>query len=80
MQQDSDLVRQLRTLATKRFGVGAAGLGADADLFEVLNIDSLAALDLLTDLEEHFSIEIPDWEIGGVNTLRGLAGVLEARL
>ena len=52
---------------------------SDDDLFEVLGIDSLQALDLLTDLEEAFDVEIPDYELQGVNTLAGLAAVLEAR-
>ena len=80
MHPDNDLLAQLRTLTATRFGDRADGLDADADLFEALQIDSLAALDLLTDLEERFRTEIPDWELQGVTTLRGLAGVLEARL
>ncbi len=76
----ADLKHQLRQLAAKRFGGRAAELAADADLFEVLGIDSLQALDLLTDLEEAFDIEIPDYEIQGVNTLAGLAEVIGRKL
>ena len=74
-----ELLTRLRDLAAARFGAAAAALGADDDLFEVLGIDSLQALDLLTDLEEAFDVEIPDYELQGVNTLAGLAAVLEAR-
>jgi acyl carrier protein len=71
---------RLRELAEKRFGSSAKELADDADHFEVLGIDSMGALDLLTDLEEAFGIEIPDYEIQGVNTLAGLADVIEGRL
>ncbi|MEZ4317448.1 MAG: acyl carrier protein [Myxococcota bacterium] len=71
---------RLRSLAVTRFGPAAAELSAEADLFEGLGIDSMQALDLLTDLENAFGIEIPDYELQGVTTLRGLAEVVEGRL
>lgn len=76
----ADHVTRLRELAVQRFGDRAAELGADDDLFEVLGIDSMGALDLLTDLEEAFGVEIPDYELQGVNTLAGLSQVLDDRL
>ena len=60
-------------------GFTIAPLAPDDDLFEVLGIDSLQALDLLTDLEDAFDVEIPDYEVQGVNTLGGLAELIEAR-
>ncbi len=75
-----ELLVRLRALAVHRFGPRAAGLSDDQDLFDVLGIDSLAALDLLTDLEVAFSVEIPDWEVQGATTLAGLADVLGRRL
>jgi acyl carrier protein len=73
------ILATLSRLASRRFGTKAANLGPNDDLFEFLGIDSLQALDLLTDLEEEFSIEIPDYEIQGVNTLAGLAEVIGRR-
>jgi acyl carrier protein len=74
-----DVVVRLQQLAAARFGPRAQGLAPEADLFETLGIDSLAALDLLTDLEEAFGVEIPDYELQGVSTLAGLAGVIRSR-
>lgn len=74
-----DTLDRLRDLATRRFGPKAAQLAPDDDLFDALGIDSLQALDLLTDLESAFHVEIPDYELQGVTSLRGLAGVIEAR-
>jgi acyl carrier protein len=70
-------LQTLHALAVTRFGDAAKALGPDDDLFDVLGIDSLQALDLLTDLEEAFDVEIPDYEIQGVTTLGGLVVVIE---
>ena len=70
---------RLTELAVQRFGPAAQDLTPTDDLCETLGIDSLQALDLLTDLEDAFDIEIPDYEIQGVNTLGGLAEVIQAR-
>lgn len=74
-----DVLPRLRTLAAARFGARAAALAESDDLFDALGIDSLQALDLLTDLEEAFGIEIPDYEVQGVNTLGGLVDVIRRR-
>ncbi|MBX2800138.1 MAG: acyl carrier protein [Myxococcales bacterium] len=74
-----DVMTRLKALAVARFGAGAEGLSPDDDLFESLGIDSLQALDLLTDLEEAFDVEVPDYELQGVNTLAGLAQVIGQR-
>jgi acyl carrier protein len=50
------------------------------DFFKALGIDSLQTLDLLTKLESHFSVELPDYELQGVSDFRTLAGKIQARL
>ena len=45
-----------------------------------LDIDSLQALDLLTRLEHHFHVELPDYELQGVTDFRTLASRIQARL
>jgi len=76
---EGEVLVTLGRLATQRFGSRAATLGPHDDLFESLGIDSLQALDLLTDLEEAFGVEIPDYEVQGVHTLAGLADVIRRR-
>ena len=78
MSEDGVLGR-LQQLAVGRFGEAAARLAATDDLFDALGIDSLQALDLLTDLEDSFGLEIPDYELQGVTTLGGLAEVIRRR-
>ena len=73
-------IQRLTELAAKRFGKDPASLKPDDDMFEALSIDSLQALDLLTDLEEAFDIEIPDYELQGMNSFAQLAEVIRRRL
>ena len=68
MSPSNDILARLVTVATKRFGPRAKAMGPEDDLFESLGIDSLQALDLLTDLEEAFDIELPDYELQGVTS------------
>jgi len=76
----SDTLSRLQQLAGQRFGEKASALAPEADFFEALGIDSLQALDLLTDLEDAFDVEVPDYELQGVHTFQGLAAVIEMRL
>lgn len=77
---EDQLIAKLITLAAARFKADAAKLEADQDFFASLGIDSFQAMELMTDLEEEFDVEIPDYELQGVTTFRALAGVLSARL
>ena len=71
---------KLIELASTRFARDLSAVAPDDDLFERLGINSFQALELLTDLEEAFAVEIPDYELQGVTTFRGLAEVIERRL
>ncbi len=72
-------VDRLIQLAAKRFKADPAGLSPEDDFFDKLGIDSLKALDLLTDVEESFGVEIPDSELQGVVTFAALAAVIDRR-
>jgi acyl carrier protein len=67
-------------LAAAHFKVPREKLAPDDDFFKTLGIDSLQALDLLTRLENHFRIELPDYELQGVSDFRTLASRIQARL
>jgi acyl carrier protein len=71
---------QILSLAAKHFKVPREKLSPDDDFFKVLGIDSLQTLDLMTKLENHFRIELPDYELQGVSDFRTLAGKIQARL
>ena len=71
---------QILELAASHFKVPREKLAPDDDFFKTLGIDSLQALDLLTKLEHHFHIELPDYELQGVSDFRTLASRIQARL
>lgn len=71
---------QILSLAAAHFKVPKEKLQPDDDFFKTLGIDSLQTLDLLTKLENHFRIELPDYELQGVSDFRTLAGKIHARL
>jgi len=75
---------ELLTLAAAQFKVSREELTPDGDFYQTLNklgkpIDSLQALDLVTRLESHFGIELPDYEVQGVSDFRTLAQRIQAR-
>ena len=67
-------------LAAQHFKVPREQLTASDDFYKTLKIDSLQALELLTRLENHFGVELPDFEVAGVTDFRTLAGRIQARL
>ncbi|MGC1629421.1 MAG: acyl carrier protein, partial [Candidatus Acidiferrales bacterium] len=67
-------------LAADHFKVPKEQLSPDDDFFKKLGINSLQALDLLTRIEQHFHIELPDYELQGVNDFRTLAERIQSRL
>ena len=67
-------------LAAEHFKVERDQLAPDDDFFQKLGINSLQALDLLTRIEQHFQIELPDYELQGVTDFRTLAQRIQSRL
>ena len=71
---------EVLNLAATHFKVPREQLTPDDDFFKTLKIDSLQALDLLTRLENHFHVELPDYELQGVSDFRTLAERIQSRL
>ena len=71
---------EILTLASAHFGVPREQLRPDDDFFRKLGINSLQALDLLTRIEQHFHVELPDYELQGVTDFRTLAERIQSRL
>lgn len=80
MTDTARIESKLIELAAQRFKVDAATLAPEDDFFDKLGIDSFQAMELLTDIESEFGIEIPDYELQGVNTFAGMAEVIGRRL
>lgn len=80
MQTAEKTLDEILNLAAAHFKVPREKLSPDADFFKALGIDSLQTLDLLTRLEQHFHVELPDYELQGVSDFRTLASRIQARL
>ncbi len=80
MPTTDQTIEEVLNLAASHFKVPRAQLAPDDDFFKTLGIDSLQALDLLTRLEQHFKIELPDYELQGVTDFRTLAARIQSRL
>jgi len=80
MPSQEETLKQILKLASERFEIPVSQLNSDDDFFEKLGINSLQALDLLTQLENHFSIELPDYELQGVTDFQTLAERVNSRL
>ena len=76
-QQTTD---EILDLAAAQFNVPRENLSPGDDFFEKLGIDSLQALSLLTRLEQHFNVELPDYELQGVSDFKTLAERIQSRL
>ena len=73
-------LEEILNLAAAHLKVPREKLSPDDDFFKTLGINSLQALDLLTKLENHFHVELPDYELQGVSDFRTLASKIQLRL
>jgi acyl carrier protein len=72
--------REVLTLAEQHFKLAPGTLSPRDDFFKKLGIDSLQTLELLSRLENHFNIELPDYEVQGVSDFKTLAERIQSRL
>ena len=80
MQTLEQTLEEILNLAAAYFKVPRGELSPNDDFFKKLGINSLQALELLTRLENHFHVELPDYELQGVSDFRTLAERIQARL
>jgi acyl carrier protein len=72
--------QEVLDLASRHFHVPPGSLSPEDDFFKKLGIDSLQTLEMLSRLENHFGIELPDYEVQGVSDFRTLASRIQSRL
>ena len=80
MASNDSILEKLLKLAQKRFERDTSGLGPDDDFFDRLAINSYQAMELLTEIEDEWSIEIPDYEVQDVRTFGALAQLIADRI
>ena len=80
MKTIEQTTEEILNLAATHFKFPRAELQPGDDFYKKLGIDSLQALELLTRLENHFGVELPDYEVQGVSDFHTLAERIQARL
>ncbi len=75
-----DTLERLIALSARRFKLDPAKLAGAGDVFASLGVDSMQVLELLSELEQEFDVEIPDYELRAVKTFADLARVIDKRL
>ncbi len=80
MHSDTDAVlREIRALL-EAHNPNRIEISEETDLSADLNIDSVAAMDLLMNIEDKFEIDIPLNLVGELRSVRDLAEVVRAQL
>jgi acyl carrier protein len=72
--------QEVLNLAATHFKLAPGSLSPTDDFFKKLGIDSLQTLELLSRIENHFNIELPDYEVQGVSDFKTLAERIQSRL
>jgi acyl carrier protein len=80
MQSDTDEVfREIRVLL-EAHNANRIEITEETDLSADLNIDSVAAMDVIMNIEDKFEIDIPLNQVGELRSVRNLADVVRAQL
>ena len=80
MHSDTDAVlREIRALL-EAHNPNRIEISEETDLSADLNIDSVAAMDLLMNIEDKFEIDIPLNLVGELRSVRDLVEVVRAQL
>jgi acyl carrier protein len=75
-----EITEEVLQLAAKEFHVPREQLSPDDDIFEALQIESIEGLDLLSYIDTHFGIELPDYEVQSATSFRSLSARIKSRL
>ncbi len=79
MQPDDALFETLCGLVRK-FAPPGAALKPETELAADLNIDSVAAMDLIMEIEDRFDIDVPINQVSDLRTLGDLVALVQSQL
>lgn len=78
MNEQDDIIAQIVKLLAP-FNTQGIALTPETDISSDLNIDSVAVMDFVMEVEDHFDIEIPLNEVSETRTVAELAAVVAKR-
>lgn len=64
----------------RKFAPGGATLAPSTELSADLNIDSVAAMDLIMEIEDRFDIDVPINQVSDLRTLGDLVALVQSQL
>ena len=79
MRSDAALFDDVCALVRK-FAPPGVALGRETELSADLNIDSVAAMDLIMEIEDRFEIDVPVNQVSDLRHLGDLVDLVRARL
>ena len=68
------------TAVLERYNVGKHKIGPETDLAADLNVDSVAAMDLIMEIEDRFEIDIPINLVSDMSTVADLVALVDRQL
>jgi len=71
------LKAEIRSMVARVGDLKEAEIGDDTDLANDLRMDSLQALELLAELENHFQIEISEEQLRRFTSVNNIVGLVE---
>jgi acyl carrier protein len=80
MASESTIATQIRTALAQHLKRDVSKIRPQDRLREDLGLDSLAMIELLFKIEEHFDLEIPNEDLSRVTTVADVTGYVEEKL
>jgi acyl carrier protein len=80
MPLDPDVATQIRTALAQHLKRDVAKIRPEDRLREDLGLDSLAMIELLFKIEEHFDLEIPNEDLSRITTVADVTAYVEEKL
>jgi acyl carrier protein len=68
------------TAVLQRYNLAGHAIGPSTDLAADLNVDSVAAMDLIMEIEDRFEIDIPINLVSDMTTVADLVAVVERQI
>jgi acyl carrier protein len=78
MTEQDDIIPQIMKLLAP-FNTQGVAITPATDISSDLNIDSVAVMDFVMEVEDHFNIEIPLNEVAETRTVAELAAIVKSR-
>ena len=76
----NDLETEIRAILTRLTETDVSAVKRDDDLTDVIGLDSLGRLELLSEMEEKFDVTIYDLNTDSVLTINDMLDVVEAAI